>query len=357
MRGGNRAPARRAKPTSLIPTLRDALGAFSRWWRTEMEWLIAPIAVRVFGVREPMALVTNAAGQLEPQGPYGETDSGWEAVCAGRQVIVLLHPVHVLRLTLTLPRSARRNLRAAVRYRMAVEAPIDESALYFDVGDVTGAPTPDEMSVDVALCKRQLVAELEAAVERAKASSCVVGFSPGGSTSPKFKFHTARSVQRGQSATQINRWLFISAACIVLATGPALFAHASWLEVRARSEIEARRAKQAEVIRLAEAHARVSAIREQLAQAQSSSGALRVMEDIATHLPKQAWVTRLEYESGRLKLSGYAADPAATARAIEQAGNLTSVKLESVSRLDGGADGMSVPQFALNAIGGRKHGR
>lgn len=357
MHDRSRAPAQRAQPTALIPTLRDALGASWRWWRTEMDWLIAPIARRVFGVRAPLTLVTDAAGKLALSELDSEVDSGWEAVCTGRQVIVLLHPAHVMRLTLTLPRSARGDLRAAVRYRMAVEAPVDESALYFDVGDITGAPARDEIRVEVALCKRALVAELEAAIERAKARACVVGFSPAGSTSPKFKFHASRGMQRSRSATRINRWLFISAACIVLTAGPALFAHASWLGVRAQSEIEARRAKQGNVIQLAEVNARIIAIREQLAQAQRSSGALRVMEDIATHLPKQAWISRMEYESGRLKLSGYAADPAATARALEQAASLTSVKLESVSRPDGGADGVSVPQFALNAIVGRERSR
>lgn len=165
-------------------------------------------------------------------------------------MIVLLHPEQIMRLSLTLPQSARANLKSAVRYRLTVEAPIDEAALYFDIGDI--AVARDEIIVDVALCKKTLVADLEKTVKCTGATGFLVGFSPGGELPPRYRFHTSYNMRQSPATARLNRWLTVSAIGIMLAAGPVLYLSASWLEAGVRVRIDEGRAVQGNAIHLAD---------------------------------------------------------------------------------------------------------
>lgn len=334
---------------SLLPGFLTACRTVWLWWLAEMAWLVRPIMDRFIGVQAPLILATDATGALSLPVHNSEQTPDWQDASTGRSVIVLLHPEQIMRLSLTLPQSARANLKSAVRYRLTVEAPIDEAALYFDIGDITAVHARDEIIVDVALCKKTLVTDLEKTVKRTGATGFLVGFSPGGELPPRYRFHTSYNMRQSPATARLNRWLTVSAIGIMLAVGPVLYLSASWLEAGVRVRIDEGRAAQGNAIYLAEEHARIRAIRDLLAQTQKSPGVLRVMEDIAMYLPGQSWISQFQYEHGYLKLLGYAADPTATARALEQSEHLKSIKLESVSQLEPGAGGEKIPQFVLNA--------
>lgn len=334
---------------SLLPNLLAASRTAWQWWLTEMSWLIKPITRHFTNSQTPLLLVTDVDGQPCLAALNSEQVSDWQSTCVGRSIIILLHPEQVLQLSLTLPRSARANLRPAVRYQLAVEAPIDEAALYFDIGDIAVARARDEIVIEIALCKRSLVANLEKIVRSVGATGFLVGFSPSGELPPMYKFYTSYNMRQSPAAARLNRWLTVSAIGIMLAIGPVLYMSASWLEAGVRVKINEGRAAQGNAINLAEEHARIRAIRDLLAQTQRSPGVLRVMEDIAMYLPNQAWISQLQYEHGHVKLLGYAVDPTVTARALEQSKHLKSIKLESVSQLEPVSGGKNIPQFVLNA--------
>ena len=315
-----------------------------------MAWLIAPIAGRVSGARTPVVLTTKASGELCLPSQDDERATEWQAACPGRSVVILLHPAVVMRLPITLPRSARRNLREAVGYRLAVEAPTDPAALHFGIGAVRPRPDREEIVVEAILCARSLVANLEAAVEQAGASGCLVGFSDKGNPSPEVTFAVSHAVKRNMATTRLNRWLLTSACAIALSIGPALYASASWLVFRTEASIANKRSGQGEAIRLAEESARLGAVRYALAAARNSPELLHVLEDLAVHLPRQAWVSQLHFDRVRIKLAGFADDPTAIARSLEEANALAGVKLESVSRMDPGSGEPRSSQFVLHAM-------
>ncbi len=330
----------------------DALRHAWHWWREEMHGLIAPATQRFTGTGTTVTLVSDAHGTPHLHKQHrasGGLPDDWQAACRDRPVIMLMDPAQVMRLPLTLPRAARSSLRDAVRYRLAADAPIDPAALYFDIGGVSAGSNRDEIRVDVALCTREQAAKLEAAAERAGTTGCVVGFSPEGHPSPTFIFSVSRGAQHALATTRLNRWLFASACGIVLAIGPALHAGASWLTTRTQAAIDESRAVQGKAIRLAEEQARLYAVQDAVSAVRASPGLLPVLEDVAAHLPKQAWVSQLHYEQGGLRITGHAADPTTAARALEQAGSLSAVRLESVSRLDPGSGTADVPQFVMQA--------
>ncbi|WP_074455864.1 PilN domain-containing protein [Nitrosomonas eutropha] len=353
----NHMPPSTGNGHGLLPNLLTTIRTAWQWWLTEMGWLIKPITHQFTNSQIPLLLVTDATEEPCLSAQSSEQVSDWPNAAVGRSIIILLHPEQVLQLSLTLPRSARANLRPAVRYQLAVEAPIDEAALYFDIGDIAVARARDEIVIEIALCKRSLVANLEKIVRSVGATGFLVGFSPSGELPPMYKFYTSYNMRQSPAAARLNRWLTVSAIGIMLAIGPVLYMSASWLEAGVRVKINEGRAAQGNAINLAEEHARIRAIRELLAQSQKLPGVLRVMEDIAIYLPNQAWISQFQYEHGHLKLLGYAVDPTATARALEQSEHLRSIKLESVSQLEPGSGDKSVPQFVLNAAFANKEAK
>lgn len=347
----------RSRATLPLPSgLSDAIRHAWHWWRDEMHGLVVPVTQRFAGTDTTITLVTDVHGtpQLheQHQAPAGASGD-WQAACRDKPVVILLHPGQVMWLPLTLPRAARSSLRDAVRYRLAAEAPIDPAALYFDIGEVSVGSNRNEIGVEVALCTREQAAKLEVAAERAGTTGCVVGFSPDGQPSPAFTFSVSRGAQHALSTTRLNRWLLASACGIALATGPALHASASWLTSRTQTVIDESRRAQGSVIRQAEEQAQLRAVRDAVSGVRALPGLLPVLEDIATHLPKQAWVGQLHYEQGGIWIIGHAADPTTAARALEQADSLRTVRLESVSRLDTGTGMADVPQFVIQAAPAR----
>jgi len=269
----------------------------------------------------------------------------------------LLDHGQVMRLPMTLPSAARSSLRDAIRYRLAADAPMEPGMLYFDIGNVSAKNDRNEIAVDVALCTRELAARLEVAVEQADATGCVIGFSPDGSSFPAFTFSTSRGAQSSLATTRLNRWLLAAACVIVISIGPALYASASWLTARTRTAIAESRETQGKVIRLAEDQARLRAVQDAVSALRASPNLLTMMEDMAAHLPQQAWVERMQYEQGTLRITGHAPDPTEAARALEQATSLRAIRLESVLRQDSGSGTAGAPQFVIQATLNRAGGQ
>lgn len=335
-------------PAGLADTLRQAW----RWWHEEMRGFTAAMTRGFTGTGIPVPLATDRDGCLHLHEGHPASDDlpgGWQDACKDRPTVILLNPEQVMRLPLALPRAARGSLAEAVRYRLAAEAPIDPAALHFSIGEVSAGKDGSEIRVEVALCTREQAARLEAAAEQAGATGCVIGFSPDGSPSPKFIFSVSRGARSALATSRLNRWLLASACGIVLAIGPALHASASWLTARTQAAIDGSRTAQGKAIRLAEEQARLRAVQDAVSAVRASPGLLQVLEDVATHLPKQAWVSQFHYEREGLRIIGHAADPTTAARALEQAGSLAAVRLESVLRPDPGTGSADMPQFVIQA--------
>lgn len=347
----------------LAPLIKLWIHSTWQWWLSEMAWLITPIMNRFGKQAQSVTLIADISGLLQLANEQANSDnlttsnqskgsSDWKTACSGRAVTVLLHPCHVMCLQMTLPRSAQHNLKEVIKYKLLAEAPIDPEKLYFDVHPVnTSYPSINgnntELVAEIVICTRTTVNKLEEVIEHAGATECVIGFSKNGQKLPRYIFTTSHHTQRGGKATQWHHRLKISMLLIIFSLIPSLYVSASWLTTHTQIAIDVQKEAQGNLIILAEQQAQINAIQNTLATEISAPRFTFVLNELASHLPKSAWLNQLHYEHATLKISGFAVEPPIAARSLEHSDILAHIKLESVSRVDL-ENNPTVSQFTLH---------
>lgn len=352
------------------PKIRMWMASGLQWWWAELSWLLAPLTRR-FGNRfERLFLVARETGELtfpdeDEPAPSGSKEGdrisapGWQSRCAGRQTIVSVDPAMVMRLPISLPRAALIDIRAATKYRLITDSPIPVDQLCFDVRVVQPVPSgtkPGDVILDVALCRRAAVEALSATLETAGVSASVIGFSPTAQPPLAFVFHTSRGARDARAAARTNRLLTLSALLLGLGAFPATYLGAHWRTMQTLDEIQAAREHQDGRMALYQQQALTRAAQRDLGSHAGNVRLSNVLNDLALHLPHTAWLSQVRYESGTLKVQGYAPDPTAAARSLEGAHLLSRVKLDTVT--GGGEVTGNVPvQFELSVAVQHRRGQ
>lgn len=349
------------------PRARMLVGSGWCWWRAELSWLVAPLSRRFGRPAESAFLVARADGELsvpasdqrterEPSDNNSTPPVNWQMLCIGRQTFVSLDAAQVVRLPIILPRTALPSMKEAVKYRLITESPLPPDQLCFDVRitpqDHAGAKQRDVVT-DVAICRRSTVEALSKTLEAAGVSASVIGFSPGSRPPLDFVFLTSRGAREARATVRTNRLLAISACLIGLSVFPATYLGARWLTAQTLGEIAAAREGQDGRMPLYEQQALVRAAQRELVSLVAAPRLSDVLNDVAAHLPRTAWLHVVRFENGMLRMNGYASDPAAAARSLESASLLSRAKLDTVT---GGGEGQgSAPvQFELSASVARR---
>lgn len=330
------------------PRARMFIGAGLRWWWSELSWLVPPLFRRFGHKTASVFLVTRADGELSVP---GSKSANWQAVCAGRETFVSLDAAQVMHLPIVLPRTALPGMKEAVKYRLITDAPLPPDQLCFDARitahDRAGTKRQDVVT-DVAICRRSTVEALGKTLEAAGASGCVIGFSTSAELPLDFVFLISRGAREARATRRTNRLLILSAVLICLSVLPASYLGARWLTAQTLGEIRAARQSQEGLLPLYEQRARVRAAQRELTGHAATPRLSNILNDLAAHLPHNAWLHVIRYENGALRLTGYAPDPAAAARSLDSASLLSRVKLDSVTGTDAGREGAPV-QFELSA--------
>jgi len=345
------------------PRVRMFVGVGLRWWWAELSWLVAPLFRRFWHHAENVFLIANTDGKLsapvsvqedrlKPSENILSLPVNWQKRCAGRQTFISLDAEQVMRLPITLPRTALPSMKKAIKYKLITESPLPLDQLCFDVRIMPqnhARGKQHDVVTDVAICRRSTVEALNKMLEAAGVSASVIGFSSDAKLPLDFTFLTSRGAREVHASLRINRFLAISAFLICLSVFPATYFSARWLTAQTHSEIHAARESQDDLMPLYEQRAIIQSAHHELANYIAAPRLSNVLNDLANYLPRTTWLHVVRYENGTLKIVGYAPAPTVAARSLERSSLVTEVKLDTVI---GTAEGQgSAPvQFELSAL-------
>lgn len=345
------------------PRVRMLIGMGLRWWWTELSWLAAPLFRRLGHHAKSVFLVTSTDGELsvpisaqevrhEPNENILSLPVNWQKRCAGRQTFISLGAEQVMRLPITLPRTALPSMKEAIKYKLIAESPLPLDQLCFDVRIMRqdhARGKQHDVVTDVAICRRSTVETLDNMLEAAGVSASVIGFSSDSKLPLDFTFQTSRGTRQARTSLRIYRLLAVSAFLICLSVFPATYFSAHWLTAQTQSEIRAARASQDGLMPLYQQRAIIRAARNELTNYIAAPRFSNVLNDLANYLPRTTWLHSIRYENGTLKIIGYAPAPTVAARSLEHSSLLNQVKLDSVTGT-GEVEGSAPVQFELSAL-------
>ncbi len=321
------APLGRAR----IRYARSPLGAFLRWWRSELAAMLPKSWRALFAQGHARVLYVIAADALELRLEEGgrdalltsvplasDTDLSAQADAAlganriERPRWLLLPGGQVLRRRLTLPAAATERLRDVIAHELDRQTPFRADQVAFDCRVLGIDPVSKMAQVELlVLPKEKLDAALAPLGSLANALSGVDARDADG----KPLHCNLLPPERRQPPNQRGFWLYLGLAAIALIA--LLFALMQTLDNRraAVARLETQVAARHEQARL------VGALEKQLAQA--SDGAnflartraerppmLAVLADISARIPDNTYLERFSEQEGQIYLTGLSSDAA-----------------------------------------------
>jgi hypothetical protein len=300
------------------------LPALAAFWRDCVEqWLAlcpAPLRQRLAPSLAVVTATRGAAG-LALDVP---------ADARGRAVMVRLPAQDVLHWRMRLPRQAEGRLREAVGYRLLRDSALALPGMLFDIdGAVAADPAAEQIDVQLALCRREDVAELLALAHQQDLQVAQVGAVGIRQGQPDWVFH--RAVTAGGRAARLQRRLALLALAGLVVVPLALGAFARHQQAQLRDELAAlQRSSQGQAASLA-AHAQQQALLKELDAAQPRLAFSGVLDEVARLLPAEAWLEQVEFTPAQLQLSGQAVDPGRAQAALRAAPVLSGLRLDAVT--------------------------
>jgi Tfp pilus assembly protein PilN len=277
------------------------LGRALHGWRADLAWWLEPLLRRAMPDHRPVAVAL----------PAGD----------------------VFRLTLHLPAASLPHLHEAVRYRLLTESPLPIDALAFDARvrepAADAGPRGDDTCIDVVLCRRDRL--MQRVAEQGSATGALtIGWSADGTVPFDFVLFSRHGGLLAGAGRGSRLWLGSLGAMACLAL-PAACATARIAEQRVQQEIRSFRHTAGDVVRRQEQLERLVRMAGEIRGALPGSDPVRLIDELAAHLPSTAWVDRLHQEHDRLVLHCRGADPGASVAALARSPLLARATLVSVT--------------------------
>lgn len=270
-----------------------------------------------------------------------------KTLCTGRSLHVSMTAEDILPLEYELPAAARSDLRQAVSYKLLTESPVDPSLVFFAVKPRKDASSPEHLRLDVVISRKEAVAGVLSTLGSCGVSINEVGYALPGSQGLDYVFHTSEMEKTTQAQKRMQLYLLAMAMAIFTAYFPVTILAAKWLERDTRDQISILHTPDKKQTELEARQSRVEAVRQELAGHLPSFHMTSLINEAASHLPPDAWVSRLEYANGKVSLAGQAADPSAAVRQLKKANLLSNAKLDAVASA---ANPGEPPQFEISAV-------
>ncbi len=267
------------------------------------------------------------------------------ALCAQRELRLSIAESDVFFLRLALPKSAVRNAREAIKYRLLTEAPLRPDELLFDAR-IAAAHIDGGAVAEVAVCRRQSVDDLKARAEQAGLAASHLGWTRLDGVDLEFTFARAPGVQTSSARLLRNCLLALGPLAISILALLASWSYASWKESVLLDDIAALSHRQADALRLQARRAQLTRIEATLNTERAPIPTAQLLNILGRTLPRSAWLSELRLDGVTLRLIGNAADPTAAAAAVAKTAGFSAVRLEAVTA---DATAGQQPRFEISA--------
>jgi hypothetical protein len=257
-------------------------------------------------------------------------------VCSGCRVHVLLPRQDVHWITTRVPQAALNE--EALRYALALQAPvqIDSLALAWRPSAARAEDLlPGWTDLDVAMCRRSVLAAVLATLERCGLSAERIGAAaPEDDRSAVPPEAQAQLVFWQRTAEPTVRSGIVYAACIMAAflLGPlAVGLLASMQATRLQSATAAVQEQQSATLALAQRRANVLALQSALRRADAQPRTTAVLEDHAARFGDDVWLQEVRLDGTQIAVLGQTTQPRVLVPALSASPLLGDVRLVSVS--------------------------
>ena len=211
-----------------------------------------------------------------------------------------------LRKSITLPLSAKRNLRAILTNEIDRQTPLGAGAVIFDYRVVGRPSDSNELTVELAIAKRELIERVLDLAKRVQLEPTLISVIDDSAERAKFNFLPPRTPsQRKRGWRRASSWLsglaiLLAFACIAawIWRQEAQMASLATAVLKARAESRAVENLQKE--------AEAAAAREQFLPRQRAQASLpQVLNEISRVLPDGTWLFQVELAGREVRMRGY----------------------------------------------------
>ena len=364
-----------------LPTadeFRSGLEAFVRWWAGEL-WACLPSRWRERLRHRPLHFIATVhddpkrvvivernnarptrAFALPPQNEQEEASLA-EVQRAirkeGARLDFLLPTESVARRSMTLPLSAKSNIRETLSSELDRFTRFEHAAVHFDYSIAETDLEAKTITINAAVVERAAVERIAAALRAAGLTPSAAHAWRDGAKSPDATFF---SEKRGPSATTVR---MITAALIglVLALDVAAAYVPLWVKIDELSDLQARietiKPDVADAMQLERTLGEMRSKDSYLVALKNQTPSMsELLGEIARVLPDSAWLEQLQVREGRVQLEGFADASAELIMVFEESSMFSDVRFEWPVAADPGtnADHFDISAHIENPKRGRR---
>lgn len=349
-----------------MTSLSAAVGGFFRWWFGELRDTIPPF-LRGGGRGRRRAFwieIGDRSARFGREGRRKTKDLGEVALDPGdpaaqyrdirrhmrrrrirpRDIDLQLSRDQALRQVVVLPAAARENLREVLSFEMDRHTPFKADEVVFDYRLLRIDQQRKQMDVDLAVAKRDTLAQVLATARSWKLNPKRVGVEGGGLDLLRSARHEVGG-SRGRALTAVlgvvTAGLFVAAALAPLQTQRELLDEAQEALRLARSE-----AVEADDLRR-QASKSLQRSEFLIGRKTSTISVSELLNEVTRLLPDDTWVVQFSRRDDQLTLSGFSAKASALIGLLEQSDLLADVRFRSPVNLD---PRLQLERFNLSAV-------
>jgi len=269
-----------------------------------------------------------AVGELDPQLP-----GSMQSVLAGakgmrRRSVVELAPEQVLTRSVSFPSQVRDNLAQVLGYEIDRLSPFQSDQVYFDFRVHDEAGRGDKLSVELALCRRDLASDW---LQRLRDVGAPAESLTWNGAWPKANLlPVSERPQRGSGPFSLNKLLL----ALVLMLGAAALATPIWQKQQIRDD------RAAGIEDLKVGAEKVHEMRTSLERARQGSVAvlqrkweqprmIDLLRELTERLPDDTWIQNLDFRDGEIQVRGESTQATALINLLDQAPGITEVAFRS----------------------------
>jgi general secretion pathway protein L len=221
-------------------------------------------------------------------------------------VVVRLRSDQVLRKTINLPLASARNLRPILVNEIDRQTPLGSTAVVFDFRVLAKHRESNELSVELAIVKRETIEGILHTVRRIGLEPTVIGIADASADGARYNFLPAHAPSR---ATRMQRRVVASLAGISMVLAMALLAAWFWQgQIDADSLAAALSKAKTESQAVEKLRKDVTALTDKtefLPRQREQPSTARVLNEISHILPDGTWLFQLEVSGREVRLRGY----------------------------------------------------
>ena len=349
-----------------MASLSAAIGGFFRWWFGELRDTIPPF-LRGGRRRRRRVLWIEIGDRSARFGRVARRrtkDLGEVALTPGdpaaqyrdirkhmrrrrirpRDLDLQLSRDQALRQVVVLPAAARENLREVLSFEMDRHTPFKADEVVFDYRVLGTDQQRKQMDVDLAVAKRDTLAQALATARSWKLNPKRVGVEGGELDLLSSARHEVGG-SRGRGLTAVlgvvTAGLFVAAALAPLQTQRELLAEAE----------EALRLARSEAVKVDDLRRQASKSLQRseflIGRKRNTTSVSELLNEVTGLLPDDTWVVQFSRRDDQLTLSGFSAKASALIELLEQSDLLTDVRFRSPVNLD---PRIQLERFNLSAL-------